>query len=272
MLKQFIPFACLVVAVLLSPAVQAQTACVEGVDYTKDATSPLNFTAGTLTDFSGVAFRPYGDTTPLTLGGITYTPAHAGEYFCVVDDAECLYLAEGCLASWCDPIESGEKIVVPDGIAAWGGTFYYQDFSLYGSPYPRAQVTFADGSSCELNLGLGGGYDTTVFLGFLRDPRLIELSHLADAVVDNVYTVSGGGSCSIDSLEADITALDQTYEQGLLAKVLAAQAMIERGKTVPAANQLGALMQMLDAKRGNPLDPALVDDLLACIDQVLGGL
>ena len=149
----------------------------------------MSFADGALTNFTGVAFRPQGDASPLTLGGVTYTPAYAGEYFCVVDDAECLYLAEGCLAEWCDPVETGERVTIPDGIVAWGGTFYYQDFSLYGSPYPRAQVTFADGSSCELNLSLNGGYDATAFLGFLREPRQIDFSQLADAVVDNVYTV-----------------------------------------------------------------------------------
>ena len=54
--------------------------------------------------------------------------------------------------------------------------------------------------------------------------------------------------------------------------MLAAKAMIDRGKTGPAANQLGALTQMLEAKRNNPLASGVVDDLVACIDHILGEL
>jgi len=262
---------CLLGTLLAVPA-HAEPDCIQGVDYTTDSTSPVDFATGTLTDFSGVAFRTWPDTAPLTLGGITYAPAYAGSYFCVVDDIDCLFVVEGCLSDWCDPKETGQKVTIPDGIAAWGGTVYYQDFSLYGSPFPRAQVAFADGTSCLLDLGLNGGYDTTTFLGFLRDPRQIDFSHLADAGLDNVYTVNGGGVCTIDSLEADLTALDETFEQGLLAKVLAARAMIERGKTVPAAKQLGALKRLLEAKRDNPIDGGQVDALQTCIDQLISEL
>lgn len=93
------------------------------------------------------------------------------------------------------------------------------------------------------------------------------------AIYGVIHDTGNNNSCDLDSLEADITALDVSWEQGLLAKILAARAMIDRGKTVPAANQLAALINQLEAKRDNgSLDASDADPLIECVQTVIDGL
>ena len=59
----------------------------------------------------------------------------------------------------------------------------------------------------------------------------------------------------------------------LVGRLLAATAMIERGKIVPAINQLGALINQLEAKRDNDqLDEETGNELIACVQAILDGL
>ena len=84
--------------------------------------------------------------------------------------------------------------------------------------------------------------------------------------------MSVGGECSLDYLEQAIMDLDADFEHGLLAKLYAAEAMIERDKIIPATNQLQALINQLEAKRDNPFPGDVVDELVGCILEVIAGL
>jgi hypothetical protein len=69
-----------------------------------------------------------------------------------------------------------------------------------------------------------------------------------------------------------IEALDESYNGGLLAKVSAAERLVDRGQTAPAINELEDLVDQLEAKRDNQIPGATVDDLVACVDRIIDEL
>lgn len=114
----------------------------------------------------------------------------------------------------------------------------------------------------------------------LTHPGAAEICDARDNTCDGLVDLDAEGadvcaySCDVDSLTENVLALglDRGFENSLLAKVSAAEAAMDRGQDAVAANVLSAMVNQLQAQRGQKISEADADALIECIAAIIAEL
>jgi hypothetical protein len=155
----------------------------------------------------------------------------------------------------------------------------------YGSQgdWMDVTVTLSDGSVQSFTLDGDGsyvssypGYEPAVgFFGYCAGDLTITSIHLSagDGGIDDVRVGLADApdpepTCDADGLEAQIVGLglDVGLENALLSKLDAAEAALDRDRTVAAVAILHAMAFSIEAQAGKALTFAEADALISCID------